>query len=207
MQCGKRIHSRCAGVKMVTPKFSRDFTCIKCEGNIGEAVELEVMLCDEVETVCEFTYLGVSVSAGGGCEATVTARTISRWVKFREYSGLLYGRRFPLRVKGAVNKSYVKPAILYGSEAWCLKESKMGILRRTERSMARAMCGVQLRDRKRSMDLMFMQGLKETIDHLTMASSVRWYGHVLRREGGHISRRAFDFEIEGQMKKGRPKRT
>ena len=50
------------------------------------------------------------------------------------------------------------PAILYGSEAWCLKESETGILRRTERSMVRAMCGVHLKDRKRSTDLMFMLG-------------------------------------------------
>ena len=31
----------------VTPKFSRNFTCIRCEGNIGEAVEQEEKLCDE----------------------------------------------------------------------------------------------------------------------------------------------------------------
>ena len=101
--------------------------------------------------------------------------------------------------KGAVYKSYVRPAILYGSEALCLKESEMGILRRTQRSMVRAMRGVQLKDRKRSMDLMFMLGLKETIDQLAMANSVRWYGHVLRR--------ALGFEVEGQRKKGRLKRT
>ena len=38
--------------------------------------------------------------------------------------------------------------------------------------MVRAMCGVQLKDRKRSTDLMFMLGLNETIDQLTMANSV-----------------------------------
>ena len=32
--CGKWIHGRCAGVKRVTPKFSSNFTCRKCEGNI-----------------------------------------------------------------------------------------------------------------------------------------------------------------------------
>ena len=31
------------------------------------------MLCDEVEAVQEFTYLGDRVNAGGGCEAAVTA--------------------------------------------------------------------------------------------------------------------------------------
>ena len=105
---------------------------------------------------------------------------------------MLYGRRFPLKLKVAVDKSYVRPAILYGCEAWCLKESEMGILQRTERSMVRAMCGVQLKDRKRSTDLMFMLGLKETMGQLAMANSVHWYGHVLRREDCHVLRRALD---------------
>ena len=61
---------------------------------------------------------------------------------------MLHGRRFPQKLKGAVYKSYIRPAILYGSEAWCLKESEMGILRRKERLMVRAMCRVQLKDRK-----------------------------------------------------------
>ena len=60
---------------------------------------------------------------------------------------------------------------------------------------------------KRSTDLMVMLGLWETIDQLAMANYVRWYGHVLRREDGHVLRRALDFEAEGQRKKGRPKRT
>ena len=71
--------------------------------------------------------------------------------------------------------------------------------------MVRAMCGVQLKDRKRSTDLMFMLDLSYAIDQLTMASSVHWYGYVLRREDGHVLRRALDFEAEGQRK--RPKRT
>ena len=60
----------------MTPKFYRDFTCRKYEENIGEAVEQDEKLCNEVETVREFTYLGDRVSAGGGCEVVVTARTI-----------------------------------------------------------------------------------------------------------------------------------
>ena len=62
---------------------------------------------------------------------------------------MLYGRKFPLRLKGAVYESYIRPAILYGSEAWCLKESEVGILRRTERFMVRAMCGVKLKYKKK----------------------------------------------------------
>ena len=50
----------------------------------------------------------------------------------------------------------------------------------TERSMVRVLCGVEVKDRKRSMDLMLILGLNETIDQLTTAISVCWYGHVLR---------------------------
>ena len=51
-----------------------------------------------------------------------------------------------------------------------------------------------------------MLGLNETMAQLAMATSVRWYGHVLRREDVNVLRRVLDFEIEGQRKKGRPKR-
>ena len=68
----------------------------------------------------EFTYLDERVRAGGGCGAAVTTRTRCGWVNFRECSDLLYGMRFLLWPKGAVYESYVWPAILYGSEAWCL---------------------------------------------------------------------------------------
>ena len=68
---------------------------------------------------------GDRVNAGGGCEAAVTARTRYGWVKLRECGDLLYCRGFAQRFKGAVYMSYVRPAILYGSEAWFLRESEM----------------------------------------------------------------------------------
>ena len=40
-----------------------------------------------------------------------------------------------------------------------------------------------------------------------MANSVCWYGHVLKREYGHVLRWTLYFEVEGQRKKWRPKRT
>ena len=73
--------------------------------------------------------------------------------------------------------------------------------------MVRAMCGVQLKDSNIVKDFMLMMDLKETIDEIALANIVCRYGHVLRREDGHISRRSLDFEAEGHRKKGRPNRT
>ena len=69
---------------MATRQFKRNFSYIKCEGNIGEAVEQEEKLCDEKETVREFTYLGDRVSAGGYCETAMTVRTRCGWAKYME---------------------------------------------------------------------------------------------------------------------------
>ena len=80
-------------------------------------MEQEETLCDEVETVREFTFLGDMVSACGGCEAAVTARTRCGWDKLRECGEWLYGRKFPLQLKGVAYKSYVRPAVLYVPEA------------------------------------------------------------------------------------------
>ena len=41
----------------MTTKCSRNFTCRRCEGTIGEAVEHEEKLCDVVETVRELHIL------------------------------------------------------------------------------------------------------------------------------------------------------
>ena len=93
-----------------------------------KAVEQEDKLCDEVKAVREFTYLGDRVCADGGCIAAVTDRTRCEWIKFVLCNELLYGWRFPLRLKEAVYRSYVRLVILYGREICCTKEREMGTL-------------------------------------------------------------------------------
>ena len=111
-------HDGCAAKKRLC---FQSFLYSNCKGNIGEAVEQEKNLCDKVEAVRKFTYLGDWVSAGGGCEAAVTARTRCGWFMFGECGMLLYGKIFPLLLTGVAYKSYIRPAILYGMEIWCLK--------------------------------------------------------------------------------------
>ena len=69
------------------------------------------------------------------------------------------------------------------------------------------MFGVQHKGRKISMDLMLMLDLNETVDQLAMANRLHRHSHVLMREDGYIMGISLDFEVEGQRKKGRPKRT
>ena len=49
-------------------------------------------------------------------------------------------------------------------------------------------------------------GLKETVVQMAKANGVRWYGHVLRGDGGHVLRKVLEFEVKGKRKRGRPKK-
>ena len=48
---------------------------------------------------------------------------------------------------------------------------------------------------------MEMLGLKETVVQVAKANGVRWYGHVLRRDDGHVLRKALEFEVKGKRKR------
>ena len=150
VNCGKWIHGRCAKVKRVSSRLGRDFVCGRCKKQADRLAEPVEELCKEVETVRGFCYLGDRVNASGGCKAAMTARARIGWVKFRECGELLISKRFSLKVKGMVYRSYVRVAMLYGSEKWCLRESEIhvAIFKRTERAMVRAMCGAKLMEKK-----------------------------------------------------------
>ena len=63
-----------------------------------------------------------------------------------------------------------------------------------------AMCGTKLMEKERTEDLMEMLELKETVLQMAKVNGVRWYGHVLRRDDGHVLRKALEFEVKGKRK-------
>ena len=144
------------------------------------------VLCDKVETVKFFFYLGDRLNASGGCETAVTARVRIGWMKFTECEKLLLGRRCSLKMKEMVYRSCVRSAMLCGSETWCLRENEVIILRKTKRAMVRSMCGVKLVDGKNTEDLIDENARLEGNFKMAQANGVRWYGQVVRR-----MRRAF----------------
>ena len=48
--------------------------------------------------------------------------------------------------------------------------------------------------------------LKETVVRMAKANGVRRYGHVLRKNDGHVLRKVLEFEVKGNRKRERPKK-
>ena len=94
--CARWLHGRCTSMKRVTSGLAKNFVYTSCTTSDEDGVEPIENLCDGVETVNEFCYVGDKLKTGGGCEAKVTARMRSGWNKFRECIELLLGKRFLL---------------------------------------------------------------------------------------------------------------
>ena len=73
-----------------------------------------------------------------------------------------------MKMKERIYQSYVRSAMLYGSETWCLRENEMAILR-----TKKAMCKVKVIEKRTKKELMSLLSLKDTLDRLVKASQVR----------------------------------
>ena len=208
-KCGKWVHGRCAKMKRVISTLAKGFVCELCvytkEGIVEPGEEISIF--DYVDFVKSFCYLGNRLNSSGGSEVALTARTRIGSIKFRECGKLLYGRKFLLKMKGRIYQNCVKSAMRYGSETWSLRENEMAILRRTEKAIMRAICGIEMIEKRRSQELTSLLGLKDTLDELARASGMQWYGHVLRRDNGGVLRRALDFGVAGRRGRDRPNMT
>ena len=66
---------------------------------------------------------------------------------------------------------------------------------------------MKLLDRGNCKELMDMWGIKETLDWMAKASSIRLYGHILRKKDKNVIVKALKFEVSSSRERGRPKQT
>ena len=79
-------------------------------------------------------------------------------------------------IKGKIYRACVQSVLTYGIETQDMKKG----LERTERMMVRWMCGVSLKDRKRSVNLYSLLGV-QSVANLVQHGRLRWFGHLEQR--------------------------
>ena len=80
---------------------------------------------DKLEVVASFCYLGDMLSAGGGCEITVTTSVKTAWKKFRKLLPVLTSRHLSYKTRGHVYSSSVWSTMLHASETWPLTKTNL----------------------------------------------------------------------------------
>ena len=86
-----------------------------------------------------FKYLISSVQETG-CKATkIIPRVSAAWMNRKRRSGALFDRRMAVKLKGKVYITVVRPALLYGAEAWATSGGQEARLQVNEMKMLRWM--------------------------------------------------------------------
>ena len=129
-----------------------------------------------MEVVVSFCYLGDMLSAGGGCEITVTTHVKTAWKKFRELLPVLTSRHLSYKTRGHGYSSSVRSAMLHANETWPLTKASLQCLQRYNRAMIRQICSIKPADvaTVRSSDLLAKLEL-EDLD-LFLRERIRWLG-------------------------------
>ena len=98
---------------------------------------------EEVKRVETFKYLGSTLAEDGELDAEVNHRhrVESRWRNWKKVSGVLCDRRMKVKIKGNVYKTIVRPAMVYGAEAWAVKKAHEKKMEVAEMKILRWMCG------------------------------------------------------------------
>ena len=114
------------------------------EGPVGTVLrrEFEIEPNVKLECVPKFCYLGDTLGAGGVGEVA-RARVRCAWAKFKELSPILTAQGASYHMKGKIFKACVQSVLTYGTETWAMKAENLHM-------MMRWMCGMSLKDRKRS---------------------------------------------------------
>ena len=202
------IHAWCARVKRVSRRMNRNFECRVCMNGSNEECKNASNGClGELERVNSYCYLGDNVNGGGGSELAVTRRIGLGWKAFNSVSSMLCGKRHTWYIKGQIYRTCVRPVMTYGSKTWVVRSVEESILRRAEKRMLRMMCGVQLADGVSTKKLMVRLGLDSTIVKVVRQGSLRWLGHVVRKEDDDCVKQAWRFEVVGSRRRGRPRLT
>ena len=143
--CNLWVNKKCSGLQRLT--LNPDYRCAWCMGNalpIDGRPQNEVQVGpDKLNVVASFCYLGDMLSAGGGCEITVTTRVKKTWKKFRELLPVLTSRHLSYKICGHVYSSCMRSAMLHASENWPLIKTN---LQRNDRAMIRQVCSIKPED-------------------------------------------------------------
>ena len=207
--CHKWIHKRCSGISGRLG-YVADFKCKRClDGDsdpVGLLSEVELEPGVKVECVSKFCYLGDTLGSGGGVVEAARARVRCAWAKFKELSPILTVRGASYRIKGRIYSACVQSVLIYGTETWAMKADDLRSLERTERMMVRWMCGVSLKDRRRSEDLCNLLGINCVAD-VVRRGRLRWFGHLERKSVDDWVSACRGLVVEGARGRGRSRKT
>ncbi|CAK1594062.1 unnamed protein product [Parnassius mnemosyne] len=185
-------------------KISRSKTEYLCCDFGGLSSPVPMSLDGAILPICsDVKYLGSLIQDDGGIDRAVQHRINAGWMKWRQVTATTCDPRMPIRLKGKIYKSIIRPVVMYGSECWAVKKKDENRLHANEMRMLRWMCGVTRMDKIRNEYIRGSLKVAPVVEKVR-GSRLAWFGHVMRRNESHVTKRVLNMNVEGHTGRGRP---
>lgn len=161
------------------------------------------------ERVTSFDYLGSRIAESGSISEEIQKRiTIGNKGMFG-LMRIFRSKELRRRTKIEVYKWLLRPAVLYGSEAWTLSQTDEQKLARFERKVLRNIFG-PIQDQNGTWRHRYNHELsalfgEPNITAVARANRLRWAGHVARMNESRVAQRLMNARLYTERRRGRPR--
>lgn len=193
------------GLRISSKKTEYMFIDFVNDGTAGPQNTIR-LASEPLNMVVSFTYLGSLINNDGKSDKAVDHRIQAGWLKFRSVSGVLCDKRMPVKLKGRVYDTIIKIVLMYASETWTRQKVHSNKMQVTKNKILRWSGEVTLLDHLPNKYLYGSFGIRQDIRSKLDERQLRWYGHVLRREDSHVTKKALAIP-EAPRGRGRPRQT
>ena len=156
---------------------------------LGQETEaLPVITIDnyELDAVCQFTYLGSTITDNLSLDAEIDKRIGKAASTLARLTARVWtSPKLSVKTKMAVCNACVISTLLYGSETWTTCAGQERRLNSFHLRSIRRILGISWQDKVTNADVLSRAGLP-TMYTLLRQRRLRWLGHVRRMEDGRI---------------------
>ena len=165
---GLSLNQKKTEVMVISKKITNQNCKINVEGTVLNQVQ-------------SFKYLGTIITAYGRCNVEVKSRIAQAKSAFHRMKSILCNKSLSLALRKQCLQTYIKPILLYGSEAWTINKATKQRLQATEMWFLRRMMKISWTAKITNENV-----LKEANEKRRLITDLRkrqskFIGHVLRK--------------------------
>ena len=157
-----------------------------------------------LEYVESFKYLGSVKENNGSCSKDVRTRIGMAKQKLVQLNNIWKDRGIPITLKLAILKCLVWPVVLYGCEAWTLKQDDYNRINAVEMWFYRRLLRVSWKEKRTNDSILEELGVTRQLLNEVQKRRLRYVGHALRNTKTDLMTTVLQGKFAGKRRRGRP---
>ena len=134
-------------------------------------------------------------------ETEIAKRVGAGWMGWKGCGGVLCGGEMPVKLRGKVYRTVVRPAMLYGAETWATTKRQESRIEVNEMRMLRWMCGVTRKDKIRNEHIRGATKVARASGEMA-GGGLGWCGRVVGVGEDRVVKRVMTKAMPGEGERG-----